>query len=512
MKYGLLAVNAAEKNNDTTIQLATIYNRIGSTYGQTKKFDEAYNYYQKAIAIAEKYHDGETYDLLISNLSRTLVALHRANEAITVLKNAEKKYPFTDIYLQLYYAGSYLIAYETLKEYDKAQTYCNQLLFISKKLEKNEPDQSEAQYPVTEFYLATHQYELARKHLAATDTFYKLIESPLELYKNHLLWFKLDSIQGNYSDAIYHYQRYKMLSDSLMNETTSHHIEQLQIEYETEKKDNNIQLLENNNKLQQDKLSQAKTTQQWMISVAVLLLIITGLFVYNARLKQRSNKQLKVQQKEIEQKNIALQHLVEEKDWLVKEIHHRVKNNFHTVAGLLATQSEYLKTDEAIEAMNESRHRIQAMALIHQKLYQSENLSAISMPGYINELIDYLRDCFNTPKSLQFNVQAEPVALDVSHSVPIGLILNEAITNSIKYAFPNNKNGVINISLKHVKANNLLLSITDNGIGLPQHFDSINAKSMGMKLMRGLSEDIDGKFVINSNEGTRITVEFGYDI
>ncbi|SFP53548.1 Two-component sensor histidine kinase, contains HisKA and HATPase domains [Parafilimonas terrae] len=511
LKYGLLAVKSAALVKDTSIQLATIYNRIGATYNAMKKYNAAYDYFQKALYVAKKYNNTETIDLLLSKISRTLIVLNKPQEALVILKQAQQKYPSDDIYSQLYITASFLITYNALKQYSQAEKYCNQLLAISKKLEKYEPDQSEAQYPVTEFYLATHQYELARKHLAGTDSFYKKIESPLELYKNHLLWYKLDSIQGNYLAAISHYQQYKALSDSLLNETTSKHIEQLQIEFETEKKNQDIKLLENESKSQQNKLSQANTSRNWMFGVAALLLIITGLLINNSRVKQRANKKLKQQQKEIEKKNLALQHLVTEKEWLVKEIHHRVKNNFHTVSGLLATQTAYLKTSEAIEAMNESRHRVHAMSLIHQKLYQSDNLSAINMPGYIHELTDYLRDCFNTPKSLQFNLQIEPIALNLSHCVPLGLILNEAITNAIKYAFPNNKNGSINIVLKHTSTNKLVLSICDDGIGLPQNFSTKNPQSMGMKLTRGLSEDIDGKFTITSNNGTGIFIEFMYE-
>ena len=511
LKYGLLAVKAAALVKDTSVQLATIYNRIGSTYSAMKKYNAAYDYFQKALAVAKKYNNIETINLLLSKLSRTLIALNKPQEALIILKQAQQKYPSDDIYSQLYITASFLITYNALKQYTQAEKYCNQLLAISQKLERYEPDQSEVQYPVTEFYLATHQYELARKHLAETDSLYKKIESPLELYKNHLLWFKLDSIQGNYISAISHYQQYKALSDSLLNETTNKHIAQLQIEFESEKKNQDIKLLENESKLQQGQLMQANTSRNWVFGFAGLLLIIMGLLINNSYIKQRTNKKLKVQQKEIEKKNIALQHLVTEKEWLVKEIHHRVKNNFHTVSGLLAAQAEYLKTNEAIKAMNESRNRVHAMSIIHQKLYQSENLSAINMPGYIHELTDYLRDCFNTPKSLRFNLQVEPVELNLSYCMPLGLILNEAITNAIKYAFPGNKNGIINIALKHIQGNNLLLSISDNGIGLPQNFDDVNAQSMGMKLMRGLSEDIDGKFKVTGNNGTTIIVEFIYD-
>ncbi|UPK68106.1 histidine kinase dimerization/phosphoacceptor domain -containing protein [Chitinophaga filiformis] len=511
LKYGLLAVNAAASLNDTSIQLATVFNRVGSTYNRMKKYNAAYEYFQKALSVAEKHNNIETIDLLISKISRTLIALHKPHEALDILQEAEQKYPPGDIYSRLYLTASLLITYKELKQYQQAQKYCDQLLAISKSLDKYEPDQSEAQYPVTEFYLATHQYELARKHLAGSDTFYKAIQSPLELNHNHYLWFKLDSIQGNYLAAISHYQLYKMLSDSLLNETTNNHIEQLQVEFETEKKDQDIKMLENATKLQESRLTQATQTRNWVIGAVLLLLIIIGLQANNSWIKQQANKKLKTQQQEIEKKNIALQHLIREKEWLIKEIHHRVKNNFHTVSGLLATQSAYLKTNEAIEAVSESHHRIQAMSLIHQKLYQSDNLSAIYMPDYVYELADYLRDSFNIRKSVQFNLQIEPIELNLSHCVPLGLIMNEAITNSIKYAFPDNKNGTICISLKHTSESNLLLTISDDGVGLQQNPASQSAQSMGMKLMYGLSEDIDGKFTITGCKGTEITLEFIYD-
>lgn len=511
LKYGLLALNAATSINDTSIQLATIFNRVGSTYNRMKKYDAAYTYFQKALLVAKKYNNTETIDLLISKISRTLIALHKPHEALDILQEAQQKYPSNDIYSRLYLTASLLITHKELKQYQQAQKYCDQLLAISKSLDRYEPDQSEAQYPVTEFYLATHQYELARKHLAGSDTFYKAIQSPLELHHNHYLWFKLDSIQGNYLAAISHYQLYKMLSDSLLNETTTNHIEQLQVEFETEKKDQDIKMLENATKLQESRLTQATQTRNWVIGAVVLLLIITGLQTNNSWIKQQANKKLKIQQQEIEKKNLALQHLIREKEWLIREIHHRVKNNFHTVSGLLATQSAYLKTNEAIEAVSESHHRIQAMSLIHQKLYQSDNLSAIYMPDYVYELADYLRDSFNIHKSVHFNLQIEPIELNLSHCVPLGLIMNEAITNSIKYAFPDNKNGTICISLKHTSESNILLTISDDGVGLQQHPAPQSAQSMGMKLMYGLSEDIDGKFTITGCKGTEITLEFIYD-
>ena len=143
-----------------------------------------------------------------------------------------------------------------------------------------------------------------------------------------------------------------------------------------------------------------------------------------------------------------------------------MKNNFHIVQGLLGTQSGYLKSEEAINALADSQHRVQAMALIHQRLYQSENLSAINMVAYIHELVNYLRDSFKIRPTIQFHLEIDSVELGLTHCLPLGLILNEAITNSIKYAFPGESPGTIRISLKRVSGNQMSLHICDNGIGL----------------------------------------------
>lgn len=180
------------------------------------------------------------------------------------------------------------------------------------------------------------------------------------------------------------------------------------------------------------------------------------------------------------------------------------------VMGLLGTQSEYLKTEEAINAMTESQHRVQVMSLIHRKLYQSDNLSAINMAHYIHDLVNYLRDSYDIRQSIHFNLQVDPVELDLTYCVPLGLMLNEAITNSIKYAFPGDRNGAIKISFTRILDDQLLLTIKDNGVGFPPNFDINHSGSLGMKLMKGLSEDIDGEFSINGHNGTEIMLTFNY--
>jgi two-component sensor histidine kinase len=179
--------------------------------------------------------------------------------------------------------------------------------------------------------------------------------------------------------------------------------------------------------------------------------------------------------------------------------------------GLLGTQTIYLKDEVAIDAISDGQHRIHAMSLIHQKLYQTENMSAINMADYINELVDYLRDSFTINKRIRFNLQIQRIDLDLSHCIPLGLILNEAITNSIKYAFPDHREGLIFISLKKDPACQVLLTIEDNGVGLPEGFIAAKQDSMGMNLMRGLCAEIGAKFSMHSQQGTQIAVSFFYD-
>ena len=226
---------------------------------------------------------------------------------------------------------------------------------------------------------------------------------------------------------------------------------------------------------------------------------------------------LEAQQLEINQKNESLQRLVYEKDslltekeWLLKEIHHRVKNNFHIVASLLEIQSSYLKNKEALSAIKDSQHRIHSMSIIHQKLYQSETLSTIHMPEYIYELVEYLRESYSIRDNIGFSLQIDNIELNHASAITLGLILNEAITNSIKYAFTKTADKKISISLTHISDSQVLLSIDDNGRGLPVNFDSKIGASMGMELLQGLTDDLGGSFSIETKDGTHIKVIFDY--
>ena len=178
------------------------------------------------------------------------------------------------------------------------------------------------------------------------------------------------------------------------------------------------------------------------------------------------------------------------------------------VISLLESQAIYLEND-ALEAMQSSKHRIFSMSLIHQKLYQSEDVKTIDMSVCLPELVSYLRDSFDTGRYIHFNLEVDPIQLSVSQAIPLALVLNEAITNSVKYAFPGNRLGEISIKMRQT-GEDIELIIRDNGIGMAKAPE--DADSLGLKLMRGLVEEISGQIQFENNNGTIITITFKTDL
>ena len=166
-----------------------------------------------------------------------------------------------------------------------------------------------------------------------------------------------------------------------------------------------------------------------------------------------------------------------------------------------------MKNKEALSAIKESQHRIHSMSIIHQKLYQSETLSTIHMPEYIYELVEYLRESYGIREKVGFSLQIENIELNHASAITLGLILNEAITNAIKYAFPDGKNGTIEVSFKQKKDDHLVITVKDNGVGMST-VKNTGQNSLGMKLLKGLSEDLDANLTINGEKGTTISVDF----
>ena len=197
-----------------------------------------------------------------------------------------------------------------------------------------------------------------------------------------------------------------------------------------------------------------------------------------------------------------------EKNILLQEVHHRVKNNMQIISSLLNLQTQYVEDEEAIDVLKESQNRVKSMAMIHEKLYQSEDLTNINFVNYIQSLVSNLFYSYNIVDSkIKPVLKVENLSLNIETAVPCGLIISELVSNSLKYAFPQDMNGEIFVSLKFVDGKYEMI-IQDNGIGMSKDIDFNNLETLGLLLVSSLIEQLDGEMTINRKKGTEYRIRF----
>ena len=212
-----------------------------------------------------------------------------------------------------------------------------------------------------------------------------------------------------------------------------------------------------------------------------------------------------IERKRAEQIKVSLR----EKEVLLQEIHHRVKNNLQVISSLLSLQSGYIEDKQAIEMIEESQNRIKSIALIHEQLYQSKDLARIDLTKYIRHLVaDLFRSYGVNSETITLKINIDNILLDMDTAIPCGLIINELASNSLKHAFPAGKGGEIRIDLHSDKDNQFTLIISDNGVGFPGGLDFRDTKSLGLQLVNTLVDQLGGTIELHSNGGTEFKLAF----
>ncbi len=208
-------------------------------------------------------------------------------------------------------------------------------------------------------------------------------------------------------------------------------------------------------------------------------------------------------------KDQQIKHSLEEKELMIKEIHHRVKNNLQIISSLLSLQSRNIKDPEMQKLFNMSRDRVQSMALIHQQLYKTDDMTKINFDEYMKTLAKQLLVSYEgANKRIKINSSLNHISFGLDTAIPCGLIINELLSNSIKHGFNGSRSGEIDIEIKNIKDGKYMLSVADNGVGLPAEFKTQNGKGMGMQLVKALTNQLDGKINICNGKGTRFEIEF----
>lgn len=200
---------------------------------------------------------------------------------------------------------------------------------------------------------------------------------------------------------------------------------------------------------------------------------------------------------------------LQEKEVLLKEIHHRVKNNLQVISSLLSLQFNQITDEQALQVLAESQNRLRAMALIHERLYKSEDLARIDFPGYVENLTDFLLRTYQSASGrIEMKLELEPVPLNIDAAIPCGLIINELVSNSLKYAFAKDQEGEIAVRLQKQRNGEILLVIRDDGVGMEEGFDLENAPSLGLKLVHSLVKQLGGSVEYRNQEGAEFAIRF----
>ena len=386
-----------------------------------------------------------------------------------------------------------------LGKYDIAVNYCMKILSDSKGQEGF--FENEVKNELALIYFNQGKTDSALKYASATL-------AGATQFKNYLVIMNSSNLLSRIlekKDPVRAYEYLKISTaakDTVTNIEKTKQVTQLEIKEKQRVEDLNLAGVEAKNKL------------RFNGAVALFLsaLVISFILYRNNRNKQKANLALQDKNDKIEKTVSALNatqaSLVArnaENELLLKEIHHRVKNNLEVVSSLLALQSNQLDDPNTKEAMLASQNRVHSIGIVHQKLYQGENLGAIEMKDYFINLSESILDSFGAQKRVQVECAMSTLNVDIDTAVPLGLIVNELLTNTIKYAFPEGRSGKVQIKLERVANGNLQMLVSDNGVGKS---GAVNGTGFGGQLVSLLTQQLGGTIKEENNNGTHIFFEF----
>lgn len=519
LQYGLQMIDC----------LMAIPNRSGTKnafyfYRMAKIYQHLRMYDQSMVWLKKAYNEKSSFKpSFIVNITNLMLKQNKNEAALAFILGKRDSFKTASTLEKRIMSRIIADCYLALRNYPLAEkNYQEMLGFLP---EHPDPLSSfDTFIPLAKFYMARNQFDKGGIYLEKL-TAIKDFRIPLHWISDlQLLQYKIDSAKGNYLGAISHFSRYKDISDSLFNKEQSRQISELEIKYQTREKNRelnlqsqNIRLLKRQSQLQKAQLKSSERTRQLTVASSLLLLLLLAVAYSRFRVKRRLAAQLILSQSQLNEKNNDLERLVVDKDvlitekeWLLKEIHHRVKNNLQIVTSLLSLQSAYLEDSKALNAIRESQHRMFAMSLIHNKLYQQESVVLIPMQSYIAELVAYLDEGLSAPGHIKFCLDIDAMELDASQAAPVGLLINEIVTNAVKHAFTLPLNNTISIKLKRY-GRKLLLEVADNGRGLPENFKVQGSRSLGISLIHVFVKQLEGELSITNDPGLRMQISFPQD-
>lgn len=507
--------------------LAFLNTQLGYVYERKGQLDRAADYAMTALTLGEKLNDTKAKAMAYSDLSNLFWKQSKYTSGLEyVLKSlaffnswgiTDMDYGFT-----LYVAGNNYLA---LKDYENALDYYKKSIAVGERYGFYN-NLSDVYISLVDLYSFLGEFDNAEEAGQNAVKYAELLENNFMIMRSWLSVGRMHNAKGDYKDAVNALERcievatddfgdayylslayeelgmayaginqYKKayeaflehdtLNDEVFTAEADHRISQLRTEFDVAQKESTI--------LVQESLIKKQETRQKLGIVITILLALLLLLAYKAI----SNNT---------KKNKLLQKQNTEKEFLLKEIHHRVKNNLEIVSSLLSLQSAQIEDPNVLNAMEQSQQRVHSMGMIHQKLYLGENMATIEMKDYFINLSEYIINSFGKDSHVTMALEMEKFELDVDMAIPIGLIVNELITNSLKYAFPDDRKGKIQLSLKG-KEDLIILEVIDNGVGMQLSKEAVGT-GFGTKLIALLVKQLDGKMELQTTEGTSVFISF----
>lgn len=466
-----------------TQSLATCYNTIGSVYARQEDFENSIIYHRKALAIRKSLNNEKEIASSLNNIGIIYRNLENYDTALWYFSQSlEIKEKFNDqslIASTLNNIGSVLLDLDKVAE---AKGY-----FESSRGLRSVNDKSGKAITYNNLANVYNILDRPQKALLYLDSAEVLIreEGFLSEMEDNLEFRMLACEQlGLYDQSLKYAKNLMIVRDSLLNGEKVQRLIEMQAKYETEKKEQSIEALETERELQN---AEIQLNHLWIIilGISVVLVVVVGLSAYNKfRLESRNKKQIEL---------------------LMQELHHRVKNNLQLLSNIFSLQSRTITDVGALEAVRSGENRINAMAIIHQKLYKKTESRSVNIRDYLNDLISQLADSYGYDeeenKTILIDIQS--IELDVDKIIPIGLIVNELVSNSFKYAFPVIKNPVLKVTL-HKEKGQLHLCVEDNGPGFKKS-DKLET-SMGLNIIETLSRQLNATIQWETSNKTRLNL------
>lgn len=491
------ALQIAEQIKDP-IKIARIYNNIAIIYSKQNKIEEEQLNYKKAFKSIENIQSpaaDRMRNVINSNIALYYLDQKQYDKALTIFQKCfeyEKKSNY-----KTNMAGSSRSlskVYLGKKEYSKALDYAQNALELYTKL-GNKSGQADVYREIGVILTQTNQLQKAldftQKGLQLSTKIGEL-ESIKFCYEN---LSKIHSKLGNYKEAYTNQVLYKKMSDSIFNSEINDKVTQIQMTYEFDKKQ---ELLKRKQKEKEEKLQQASNKQRNFLIAIAMTLFFLSLLTLGIYFNLKSYKKQKLI---VEHQKELIQNSLTEKETLLREIHHRVKNNLQIISSLLNMQSEDIEDPKMLLSIQEGQSRVQAMSLIHQNLYQSEHIDKVNIENYLKELTNYLSTMYKgNSNSVKVSIETSSIQFDFDTAIPLGLIVNELVSNAYKHAFPSQKEGTISIHIKAINSIDYQLLVSNDGKQLPPNFDWNKPKSLGMKLVTILSKQLRGSFSLKESE------------